>query len=331
MGSKGLLDRVPIADGDATVRLYTHEVDRPPDEPVPCWSYVSEGLEAFGQREIMLTLVRAPGEDLPPGDPIELLELIVGAAQEGKLVDRGGLSGFGPRGFLANPELRGLVYAPAQHLADVDVPPNALAAVALFGDEFEAVQRYGALRVLARLGQTARFYPYPPWCERAREPLAGAFESILENVASLNLPDASVTLDGETAFVRLLPSYKHVFAEAFKSFPEERALALLVSLEPNAPACLVWSPGQSSHQAISTPEFNGNSFGACYLGLVPQQDADAARIFEDGLMVLLTDASWAALRRALADGAPFRLERGQGAYGLVIEWLPNDALNPSQS
>jgi hypothetical protein len=327
MVSNGRFDLVQIANGEASVALYAHDVG-PADQPVPCWSYVSEGLAAFGQREIMFTLRRAPGEALPPGDGIGLLESVARLAKGGKLVDPGGLTEFGPRGFLGNASLRGLVYAPAKPTADVRVPPDALAAVALFGDELEAVKRYGATRVLARLGRATTFFPFPPWSERARQPVAGALASVLEPVGGLTLPDASVSIEGDTIFVRLLPTCAPLLAKAFEALPDDRPIALHVGLAPGASACLVWSPGQTAPEAISMPGADGSRIGACYLGLVPQPNADEVRLFEDGVMALVTDKPWASLRAALASGKPFRLARGGGHYDLVVEWIATEYASP---
>lgn len=320
MAPNGEIDQVQLLDGFATVRLYAHEIAPEGAERVLCWSYVTEGLGRYGQREIVLTVRRAPGEELPPGDGIGLLELVARAAKEGNLVDRGGISGFGPRGFLANPSLRGLVYAPAQPLAGVVVPEGALAAVFLFGDEFEAVRRFGPLRVLARLGRATKHYPFPPWGERAREPLAGALESILDKVAALPMPNAAVLIEPDHVVLRLAPACAPLFAEALASLPPTMVFTLHPSLASDAAACLVWTPGQTAPSAISLPAFDGSRLGACFLGFVPQQAAEETRLFEDGVMLMLPNEAWADLRAALAEGKPYRFEKGEGERAFGLEW-----------
>ncbi|MCU0683390.1 MAG: DUF3480 domain-containing protein [Polyangiaceae bacterium] len=320
MAPNGEIDQVQLLDGSATVRLYAHEIASEGGERVLCWSYVTEGLGRYGQREIVLTLRRAPGEELPPGDGLGLLELVARSAKEGSLVDRGGISGFGPRGFLANPSLRGLVYASAQRLAGVVIPDGALTAVCLFGDEFEAVRRYGPLRVLARLGQATKYYPFPPWSERAREPVAGALESILDKVAALPMPNAAVSIEADQIVLRLAPACAPLFAEALSSLPPTMVLTLHPSLASDAAACLVWTPGQTAPSAISLPTFDGSRLGACFVGFVPQQAAEEARLFEDGVMLMLPNAAWAELRAALVAGKPYRFEKGEGERAFCLEW-----------
>ncbi len=328
MFTNGQIDRLLVASGIAAVRLYGHDVKSVAGPPVACWSYASEGLGAFGQREIVLTLRRAAREDRPPGDGIALLEALARAAKGGQTVDRGGTTEFGPRGFLNNPALRGLVYAPAQYLTDVDVVPGALAAITLFGDELEAVKRFGATRVLARLGRANEYFPFPPWGERSRQPAAGGLESLLAGFAGLTLPDASATIEGDSVVLRLSPRCAPLLARALPTLPPDAALALHVGLAPDAPACLVWSPGQTGPEAISTPGADAARVGACFVAFVPQQAADEARLFEDGAFVALTDASWAALREALGGGRAFRLERGAGTHDLAVEWAPAEYINP---
>ncbi|HEU4403784.1 MAG TPA: hypothetical protein VFS43_00595 [Polyangiaceae bacterium] len=327
MVSNGLLDRVRL-DTAVTARLYAHDIGLATGEGVPCWSYLTEGLEVYRQREVVLTLRRAPGEERPPGDGIGLLEFVARAAKGGKAIDRGGLSEFGPRGFLGNASLRGLVYAPAAPLAGLPVKPGSLTAISLFGSELDVARRYGPLRVLSRLGKATSFFPFPPWAERSRQPVAGALESVLDRVGGMVLPDASVTVEGDVATLRLRPPCAAPLAQGVPTMPEDRPIALFPGLGAEAPACLVWSPGQSEPEAISLPGGDGTRFGACFVAFVAEQPADETRLFEDGVIVMLTDRSWYELRAALAAGRPYRLERGAGRLAFVVEWPQGDDQGP---
>lgn len=319
MVSNGLLDSVKL-DAGVTAHLYAHEIMLMPGPPVPCWSYVTDGLVAFRQREVVFTLRRAPGEERPPGDGIGLLEFVARSAKSGKTIDRGGFSEFGPRGFLGNPQLRGLVYTAAQPLIDVPLSPHHLTALPLFGSELEVVRRYGSMRLLARLGKVATFYPFPPWGERARKPVAGALESVLEQVGGLRLPDASLRLEGELATLRLLPPCEPVLAKMVDKMPEDKPFALYPTLAADAAACLVWSPGQQGPEAISLPGADSKSFGACFVAFVAEQKECEVRLFEDGVIVALTDRAWFELRAALGAGQPYRLPKTAGEMNFVVEW-----------
>jgi hypothetical protein len=301
-------------------RVFAHEL-HPQTGVVPCWSYVTEGLRAFGQHELVFTLVRPAdrGAEHAPPDPLNLLRTIAGLAQQGRIVDVGGLTEVGPNGLFGRPQLRGLVYQTAAPMDGVTLPPGTLAAVVLVGDELEVVKRFGALRVLARLGRMHNFWPTAPWCELDRAVSAPAGPTVLEGVAAASMPGVAVVMANDHVTVRIPRTTHASFTQAGLP-PPEVALALLTVLDPSADSCLVWFPGQTSPEAISGPGSQGTRISGCFVVFVPQQQADGANVFEDGFAAMLTDASWGALRNALMTGTPITVQ-GVAGKTLVIEWV----------
>jgi hypothetical protein len=74
---------------------------------------------------------------------------------------------------------------------------------------------------------------------------------------------------------------------------------------------------------IAPPGSRGARASGCFALFVPQQAGDAANPFEDGLVAMLTDASWARVRAALAGGQPVTVP---GNRALEVEWYEPAAL-----
>lgn len=272
-------------------RAYEHQLGA-----TACTSYVTHGLSAFGQRELVMTMTRGGPE------PLGLLRAIAGFAQQGRLVDEGGFTEVGPTGLFGRPHLRGVTYQRARPMDGVPLPNGALAMIVLVAHEMETAKNYGALRVLARFGRGHAFFPTAMWCELDRPP---AFPpesgTVLDGVAHSSIAGMAVVLEGERVVVRVPQSARSTFASLP---PPEQALAVYTTLAPDADSCLVWSPGQQEAAAIAAPGATGARTSGCFVLFVPQQDADAANVFEDGIVCMLTDASWARVRYALATGSP---------------------------
>lgn len=290
MGASFQYDLAP----GVVVRMFEHVLAQR-----PCTSFVTLGLRAFGQREIVITFLRHA-----QADPFPLLRTIAGLAQQGRIVGAGDITEVGPAGLFGQPNLRGLAYETAWPMDGVDLPPDCLHAIVLVGPEMDAVKKYGVLRVLARLGEANRFFPTTVWIDPARAPVAGVEKSILDGVASAHFAGVSAIREGNVVRVRL----QRQTVEALQKSglpPPEAALAFFAELGPTADACLVWTPGQQQASAIAAPGSTGARVAGCFALFVPQQAQDSAQAFEDGYVAMLTDASWARVRASLTSGAPF--------------------------
>jgi hypothetical protein len=322
MTSDGLLGRVPLAGGAVMAQLYAHEVPAQAGAPVPCWSYVSEGLRAHDQPEVVLTLRRQPGESEPPEGGLRLLERVAARVLRGQHVENGGLVELGPDGPFGDPAPCAMIYAPAPPLAGVDLVSGTLAIVLLFGDELEVARRCGGpTRVLTRLGYLASFAPFPPWNDRAREPLADALESILTKAAGWAVPDAWALAAGEAITLHLPSGSAPLFAWVFKELPSDIAVTLYLCLPPAGTTCLAWWPDwPEGAQPLVPPGGVLTRYAPCCLGFAPEAQAESLVRAEDGVMALIKPATWAKIRQALATARPLRLRLG-ARQTLAIEWF----------
>jgi len=141
--------RAELIPGSLTVTVYLHSVDTP-GGPISCWSYVTDGLIAHHQKEVVFTLRRDRNERVDdfPQEPFQLFITFHQLAQQEKVVDEGGFTQFGARDFLGHH----LMYVHPHPLPGVEIPANAILALLVTKDEVLAVQEFGSTRVIARLG-----------------------------------------------------------------------------------------------------------------------------------------------------------------------------------
>ena len=163
--------RAEVVPGKLYVTVYEHDV-KAADRKVPCWSFVSAGLERHRQHEIVFTLRRPRGKSWEASSE-EILALFKGIydnAEQGNRVEAydGSILAKDTL-FLANKGPWGLIYIPAEMFDGVDVPFEALAAVLIKGDEVEVMTKSSALRIASMLGAEYKYYPCPPWSDPSRK------------------------------------------------------------------------------------------------------------------------------------------------------------------
>jgi len=316
----------PLGDG-AQVTVYGHQITN--NQPIDCWTYITQGLTQFGQREMSLTLRHERGDATYPEEPLQFFATILQFSKEGRIVGNGGFTQLGSRRFFGRHLL--YMYLMSPPVEGVKVEPGTLALILVTDDEIEAVKNYGSLRVASRLGKRERYYPYPIWNERTA-PARGVFAQELANPSSLlaKMPkmrgsEVFVNQYGNTVMMQPTVDAGVRIAEALKELPPGDALApggrlppgttamapggrlppgttamaLLTDLNPLSDACLVWQPGQRGPEAISPPGSKGETVAGCFVAFIPDQDADEVRVFEDGFALMIRNDTWANIRRAI--------------------------------
>lgn len=316
--------RVDIAPGRLAATVY-HQTIPSRAGLIPCWVYLSEGLRGLGQREIAFAVRRHESEDPArfPEDPLHYFASVLRLAEQGRLVDSGGYSELGERGLFGDPNVRGIGYLRMHPLLGLPAPPDALAAIALVGAEFEFAKACGITRVMARLGNAARQYPCPAWHERGRPALvtpASLEQTVLRGVASFFLGNATASLAADWITLRLpLPRIAEVRANIGQVAPN-LGLAILTDLDVHADAYFCWEPGQREALGISPDGSRGAQIAGSFALFVPEQAQYGAQIFEDGFALLVPDPMWAAIRTAISYGNRFSQPPIGQAKGLSIEW-----------
>lgn len=293
-----------------------------------CWSYVTDGLRSHGQKEIIFTLRRDRGEKLEgyPHTPLDIFGVIYELTQQGRIVDVGDISEF-RTDFLGYPAL---AYSPPQILAGVDVPFPVLIAIALTGEELQAVKAFGLTRVMARLGKAYRYYPCPPWTDRTRSSLSfkeTLEKSILTRTNPIKGLGIRVCLMGDRLFLRLLPGTGKPLSDLLGQYPSNAgnvAITLWTELDPAANACLVWEPPQAEPFVIVPPGSDSSRRSGCFITFIPGLAEDGGRLGEDGFFMTLTEPSWLAILEAISLEKTITIPTTDGkCLALIIEWNAN--------
>jgi hypothetical protein len=310
---------VDILPSRLSARVHTHDIATQ-HARIPCWSYVTDGLAAHDQAEIVFTLRREPGEAAErfPEDPFRLFAAVHDLAERRLRVTVGGQTEFGDAPFFDHHVL----YAAAQPLSGVPLPPSCLAAVLVTADELRAVRTFGPTRLLARMGQAATHYPFPPWADRRRRGIAmdRTFEaSALAKLPRASAQDVRATLHADRIVVSALRTDPPVWPDRLAQLPDGVPLALLTALDPAANGCLVWVPGQKEPEAIIPTGSDASRVCGCFLAVFADQPANTGKILEDGFAMQLTGESWQALRRALIAGEDLTIPASDG-MSCTLTW-----------
>lgn len=318
-----------LLPGRLTARVQLTDLDSR-EGPIRCWTYATNGLHACGQKELIFSLRCNPKEaaDRFPRSPLEFFTDVYGLAEQGRLVDVGDFTEMSAPTFLDH---KGLLYIEPEPSQNFENRDAALAAILLTEEELEAVKAFGPTRVMARLGEAHRYYPCPPWSDRRRRSISFAQslqESILTNVERVWMRGIRVRGEGDDVVLRLLPRVREPLRDRLEPFPPNASLALLTNLDPSAHGCLVWQPGQSQPAAITPPDSDGTRLCGCFILFVPEQPNDSGRLFEDGYAVMLTSASWTAIRRAVAAGEGISIPASEPGMGFRLEWIQTSYHNP---
>jgi Domain of unknown function (DUF3480) len=314
--------RITIIPECLSVRIYLHDMETR-DGSVPCWTYVTEGMLVHQQKEFVFSLRREPDEEptVFPREPVGLFKYFFEIAQQGHTVDVGGFTQFAEPNFFG----RHLTYIEPQTIVGIELPVHAITALLITEDEVLTVQQFGITRVMSRLGFASRYYPCPPWSERKRPGISFAAtleQSILRRIGYIgSLKGLHVNIEAEEVHVRLNPASTTELQHVLEQTPTDEILLLLPDLDVNANACLVWEPGQDKPFAISPEGSDGSRIGACFLMICPEQNHDHVHQVEDGITVLLTDATWASVREALLAQNSLRIQPENGTFSITFSWM----------
>jgi hypothetical protein len=353
-GSGALITTLELVPDRLTARVYQHKVG-PPEDPIPCWTYVTHGLAPHSQSEVAFTLRRRPHE-LPanyPYDPLRFFSDLYARVEQGHHLEAGDYSKFAyPEGFLGETGFIGMAYAPPEDFPGLDLPPHRLMAILLKGPEVEVVEQLGSYRVLTLLGRANRYYPCPPWSDRDRLVVLSKpdlTQSVLSQLPALCVRGAYVRLDdigpdstaaapvegwmkpislGNLLRLTILRESLPALRDLLSRFPDQEGFALMTDPDPRADTRLVWKPGQNRVEAIFAHTSKGKSLTGGFVACGPLTDKEGGQILEDGFLVACGTEPWLRLRGALLTGQPFSLPGKGDLLSLELEWREQTYLNP---
>jgi hypothetical protein len=323
----GLLVTRDVVPDELSVDIFRHTL-RSAHGLVKCWTMVSRGLLRHKQAELAFTVKREPGEleDAYPESLIRFFGTVHQFAARSQFVSAGGVSVLAPEspGFLGRPDFRGIAYAPAEPLDGIPLGPSSLTGLILTGREMDVVRQYGLVRVMALLGNWARYFPAPPWADRKRDDImpVAANGTLLGGMVRVNGIDSVTYLAGrQVGRTPLAPTgalangtvmFKerrvvlelgtqglNSLREGMSYVDSNRVLALVTGPDPLADACLVWNGLTGQPLGIERPGGRNARLLGNHVVLSAGGEGPAVRILEDGFGVVLTNELWSSLRSAL--------------------------------
>jgi hypothetical protein len=305
--------------GKLVVRAYAHGI---PNVEGAFVTLVTEGLRSQGQREILLTLRARDRDSLEAQirDASSFFALIHRLAGQGQIVGAGDFTQFGARGLLGGSN-NGALYVDASPIAGIDLPPSPLAMIILGPEEIALVRTCGPYRVLARIGELYRTFPFPQWNDLQRPRVAdGDSEpsSLLPRVQRSRTPGVSVLAQSGHLRMLVAPNAKAILRKILSPCPSG-PLAFLTDPATEANAWLLWKPGQAAPAGIAPPGADGSRMTGHFLLVSGGVDRDEVRLLEDGYSLLLTPKSLQSVWRALESGQPLSLSDCEGMT-FAVEW-----------
>lgn len=287
---------------------------------LPCWTAVTAGLAAAGQREVALTVVRSPDDDAGfPSGILGYLAALLDFARQGRIVTEGDVSGYRPPGPFGFGAFLGVAFGAAQPIEGVALPEGALAGVLLTEGEL-AMAMVSTDRVLSRLGQTSRWYPWPFWSDPARAAVyqvGDSDQSLLSKLPRANCRRTTAVLVGNDVTMLVDPGDAGALAARLAS---GQAVAVVTGPDPSATGALVWFPGQREPLAATGSLAGDQRLSVRFVALVPVGDAvDTVRFQEDGFAVLLSPATLSALVDGLRGGTAVRLAASGEVYSVTVQ------------
>jgi hypothetical protein len=147
--AKQAWDKVSTAQvipGELATQVYRHTI--PYSQPVPCWTYVTQGMMAHRQKELVITLKRtdATGGEQAPDFVLKLLEYILNLAKQGRTVDAGGYTSMTVAGAAKKEGLPfNLLYLDPIRLPGIPMPSPALTVRFMSVEEYRFFQAFGSI------------------------------------------------------------------------------------------------------------------------------------------------------------------------------------------
>ena len=297
---------VQIIPGALTAQVYWHAI--PYSQPIPCWTYVTQGLGAHRQKELVITLRRTEptGGDEPPNFVPELLRHIFGLAKQGRTVDAGGYTSMMVTGAAKKVGLPfNLLYLHPIPLGGIPIPSPALTVRFMSVEEKKFFQAFGSTRLIATWAQHYHYFPTPPWSEMPTPQVVSTARfqgSILNKTVRAHLPQSTVNLEGNQVVFRLQPEARAALAQQLEQIPPSQPVAFLPNFHPQADSGLAWIPEQNQTAMNTTPTSTRARIAGCFMLFIPEQQAAVTRIFEDGFALLVPTRTWQDIREAMVEG-----------------------------
>jgi len=290
-----------------------------------CWTYVTRGMSAHHQREMVLSLIAdddADTEDFPK-TPVKMFELLAERTRSGKVVESGDATRLGQKGILSFPCL---FYVPAIQFPGIPSLDEHLALVLVHEGEYEYAKHYGLTRFLSRLGKFCSSFPYPTWNTAARPslfPTSSKELSILADASHVMAEHSHVHQQASVLQLQLQKRDEDNVIDALKALDKNRVATINTAFSPRCDASLYWQEGQGEPGAYAAPEASTGLIGGSFFS-ISYGDEPGMGIIEDGFSVTLPGADFERLCEAAEQQSAFEYEFANGSR-FILDYLGQSA------
>lgn len=332
-GSRGKYPiKLGIGAEQLAVTIYLHEENSVAGK-LSCWSYLTEGLVNFNQKECLLTL-RINADENPnkfPMQPLQFFSFLLKHAMQKKIIDIGDTIKLGEKGLFG---FAGMAFMfPLNNPTMAPIRRPTLSGILLTEAELFTAQQHGLSRVIARMGYEQDHYPCIPWNNRERQSLP--LNNVTQLTALNNSPKipmkhtAAYMEDGETVVLNIPKRMRSFFLKADENL-KSKSVCLLTRIFPGNDGCMTWLPHRDSSQIVSADGSAGETIAGCFLLFNKSADHNGASMLEDGFAMHITSSSWQALRSAMASGqnATIAGEKGNMNFQLLCTDKTTDMEKP---
>lgn len=310
------------------ISIYQHElIGR--GSRIPCWIFITEGMQAFKQKEFVLAIRIVHDEDFKkfPKPPLQLFMHLFKAVAQKKRFHVGNVTPLGEKGLMG---FAGMGYThELLNIKELALPASCLTCVLLTREELIAARTLGLTRVLARLGYETNRFPVNPWneLERAGLPMQAVIkQSEFKGIPILSLDFCSVNLvNGESVSLVLPPVALAPLAKFLKDNSNPRQFGMTTQLFAYHEGALVWLPAKDSVEMNIHPDSDGELIAGGFV-LFRRDEHCGAAMLEDGFIVKLNEEGWNAFRNALLAKQNIQIPASGTDMPFQLVW--NQSRNP---
>ena len=293
---------------------------------IPCWIFITHGMQAFRQKEFVLAIRIEEAEDFNrfPKPPVQLFMHLFKAVSQKKRFHIGSVTPLGEKGFMG---FAGLGYTHELiNVKDIELPASYLSCVFLTKEELIAARTLGLTRLLARMGFEQNRFPINPWNEMKRNGLpmhAVIKQSEFKNIPTMNLDYCSVNLvNGDTVTLVLTPLVQAQLAKFLKDNNNPRQFGLITQLFSYHEGALVWLPLKEQVEMNLHPDSDGELIAGGF-ALFRRDEHCGAAMLEDGFVINLDESGWASFRNALLAKQNIQLPASGADMAFQLIWNPS--------
>ncbi|KKZ63452.1 hypothetical protein EMCG_02263 [[Emmonsia] crescens] len=306
--------------------IFYHKIKSAVSGEMDCWTYISKGLARVGQKEIVFTVRRRANEreDNFPITPFQWIKSVYSAAKHGQIVEAFQRTEFYSPSFLNRSDFKWIVYCPAHSITNIPAsyfPSEWLQVIPLIAPEVEVAQRYGVMRALGHLGAQERWFPFPPWIDRDRQPcitMANMAGTMKDSLPFVIVRGVSALRKGMNIVLHVPQESAFPLKGALAQFQLEHVFALDSTPHKDADSGLLWSNTDTQPRGYAAGTSNA-CMNLNYFAFCPCQEKNELKMVEDGFIFMITNYTWTSFRQHIEQSTSTSIALPSGLH-FVLEF-----------